>query len=116
MAGTLTKRVFQQQQLQPSPSDLFSSAASGDGAPAVAAEPAPTEPETPAKEYHASRRPKDKIEIKCQDCGNTRMKFVEDASAVTELEKAAMFNKHGSYDPPLCGYCVRKRARQKAAA
>ena len=75
-------------------------------------------PDPEAETAHVYRKnplPKDKIAIKCEDCGGERTKYVDDASIVDEVTRKEMFDKNGSYKPPLCGFCLRSRKRKKSA-
>ena len=74
-------------------------------------EPEPEDPE-PEQKYKKSALPPDKIAIRCVDCGSERAKYVEDAGMVGEAMRKEMFDKNGSYDPPLCGFCLRVRQRK----
>jgi len=79
----------------------------------------PSEPEAEEIGHHYRKTPLpgDQITIQCIGCGNQRTKYVKDASTVSEAERKEMFDKNGSYNPPLCGFCYRARRRkQKAAA
>ena len=94
---------------------------------AVAAEPLPSavedgalpelEPEDPESQpeyaYKKSSLPTDKIAIHCADCGKERAMYVDDASVVDEIARKEMFEKNGSYNPPLCGFCFRARQQRK---
>ena len=79
----------------------------------------PSEPEAEEIGHHYRKTPLpgDQITIQCIGCGNQRTKYVKDASTVSEAERKEMFDKNGSYNPPLCGFCYRARRRkQKVAA
>ena len=39
--------------------------------------------------------------------------YVDDASVVDEIARKEMFEKNGSYNPPLCGFCFRARQQRK---
>ena len=81
--------------------------------------PAPVavkEETAPDQEAHHHRRnslPKDSITIVCVECGKDRTLYVDEASVYDEAARKEMFDRHGSYKPPLCGFCFRKRARLK---
>ena len=100
----------------------FKTAPKHDGPCAVEAEEpvveAPPEPDVEESEhpYKKVPVPGEQITIQCVGCGNMRTKYVKDASMVSEADKRDMFNEHGSYNPPLCGFCHRARLRQKKAA
>ena len=66
----------------------------------------------PEHKYHKSALPPDKVTLQCADCGGERAKYVEDAAILTEAMRKEMFDKNGSYDPPLCGFCLHLRQRK----
>jgi hypothetical protein len=67
----------------------------------------------PANAYKKEPMPAKRIEMICGDCKNTCYIHVEDPESYSTEARQEMFAARGaSYDPPLCGFCTRHRARR----
>ena len=67
-------------------------------------------------QYKKQVMPPDRIEMECGECHTTCYVHVTGAVDFDEMMRAELFvSRGGSYKPPLCGFCKRRRDRKRAA-
>lgn len=61
--------------------------------------------------------PAGKISIQCGQCHNVCTIHVDDPEMYDEKSRKQLFKDRGaSYNPPLCGFCFRRRPKKEQAA
>ena len=68
------------------------------------------------EQYRKQAMPSERVCMKCGECGSECYICVDDAASYDEKATADLFvSRGGSYKPPLCGFCKRRRDRARQA-